>query len=219
MIVETFARDNDDATGRTVGEVAAARGGEAFDTLLDVLRTGLSPRPFGDDVADWEARAEVWRNRDAVIGGLGRGRASGHGRAAARSAGRLDQHAGRVRDRRRAAVRRRDLRVSVVDPAGGGGDDLPRVGQPTGRDADGAVAARVGAGDRGMLRGAIEEALRWEPPISTVVRVAKRDCELGGIAIPEGTNVSVSVAAANRDPAHYPDPDRFDPTRDRTSRI
>jgi cytochrome P450 len=67
--------------------------------------------------------------------------------------------------------------------------------------------------DRGMLRGAIEEALRWEPPISMVVRVARRDCELGGIAIPEGTNVSVSVAAANRDPAHYPDPDRFDPTR------
>lgn len=67
--------------------------------------------------------------------------------------------------------------------------------------------------DRSLLRGAIEEALRWEPPISTVVRVAKRDCQLGGIAIPEGTNVSVSVASANRDPAHYPDPDRFDPTR------
>ncbi|AGB21198.1 cytochrome P450 [Mycobacterium sp. JS623] len=67
--------------------------------------------------------------------------------------------------------------------------------------------------DRSLLRGAIEEALRWEPPISTVVRVAKKDCELGGIKIPKGTNVSVSVAAANRDPAHYPDPDRFDPTR------
>jgi cytochrome P450 len=67
--------------------------------------------------------------------------------------------------------------------------------------------------NRSMLRGAIEEALRWEPPISTVVRVAKRDCELGGIKIPAGTNVSVSVAAANRDPAHYSDPDRFDPTR------
>jgi cytochrome P450 len=49
-----------------------------------------------------------------------------------------------------------------------------------------------------MLRGAIEEALRWEPPISTVVRVARRDCELGGVAIPKGTNVSVSVAAANQ---------------------
>ena len=67
--------------------------------------------------------------------------------------------------------------------------------------------------DRGMLRGAFEEALRWEPPITTVVRRAVRDCELGGLAIPAGTHVSVSVAAANRDPMRYPDPDRFDPTR------
>ena len=74
IVVETFARENHDATGRTVGEVAAARGRDPFDTLLDVviadeLRTGLSPRPFGDDEADWKMRAQVWRNRDAVIGG------------------------------------------------------------------------------------------------------------------------------------------------------
>jgi cytochrome P450 len=67
--------------------------------------------------------------------------------------------------------------------------------------------------DRGMLDGAFEEALRWEPPITTVVRRAVRECELGGVAIPAGTNVSVSVASANRDPTRYPDPDRFDPTR------
>ena len=65
----------------------------------------------------------------------------------------------------------------------------------------------------GMLGGAFEEALRWEPPITTVMRVAARDCELSGVAIPAGTNVSVSVAAANRDPQRYPDPDRFDPAR------
>jgi cytochrome P450 len=67
--------------------------------------------------------------------------------------------------------------------------------------------------DRSMLRGAFEEALRWEPPITTVMRVAARDCELGGVAIPAGTNVSVSVAAANRDPERYADPDRFNPAR------
>jgi cytochrome P450 len=65
----------------------------------------------------------------------------------------------------------------------------------------------------GMVRGAFEEALRWEPPITTVMRVAARDCVLSGVAIPAGTNVSVSVAAANRDPKRYPDPDRFDPAR------
>jgi cytochrome P450 len=67
--------------------------------------------------------------------------------------------------------------------------------------------------NRGLVRGAIEEALRWEPPITTVVRAAAHDTELGGVAIPAGTNVSVSVAAANRDPTRYPDPDRFDPAR------
>lgn len=74
IIVETFAPENADATGRSVGEVAAARGGEPFGTLLDIviadeLRTGLSPALAGDDAADWQARAEVWRHPGAVIGG------------------------------------------------------------------------------------------------------------------------------------------------------
>jgi len=74
VIVESFAPENADATGRSVGEVAAARGGKPFDTLLDVviadeLRTGLSPPLTGDDAADWRARAEVWRHPGAVIGG------------------------------------------------------------------------------------------------------------------------------------------------------
>jgi N-acyl-D-aspartate/D-glutamate deacylase len=74
VIVETFAPENADATGRSVGEVAAARGGEPFDTLCDIvvadeLRTGLSPPSTGDGAADWRARAEVWRHPDAVIGG------------------------------------------------------------------------------------------------------------------------------------------------------
>jgi N-acyl-D-aspartate/D-glutamate deacylase len=74
VIVETFAPENADATGRSVGEVAAARGDQPFDTLLDIviadeLRTGLSPPLTGDDAADWRARAEVWHHPGAVIGG------------------------------------------------------------------------------------------------------------------------------------------------------
>ncbi|HTQ21783.1 N-acyl-D-amino-acid deacylase family protein, partial [Mycobacterium sp.] len=74
IVVETFADENADATGRSVGEVAAARGGEPFDTLLDIviadqLRTGLSPSMGGNDAADWRARAQVWRHPGAVIGG------------------------------------------------------------------------------------------------------------------------------------------------------
>jgi cytochrome P450 len=67
--------------------------------------------------------------------------------------------------------------------------------------------------DRSMLPGAVEEALRWEPPIASVMRTTTRECELAGIAIQSGAMVNVSIAAANRDPARYPDPDRFDPTR------
>ena len=63
----------------------------------------------------------------------------------------------------------------------------------------------------------LEEALRWEPPISTVVRAARRRCGLGGIAIPAGTSVSVSVAAASRDPEQNPEPDGST-RRGRTSR-
>ena len=74
VIVETFAAENADATGRSVGEVAAARGGEPFDTLCDIviadeLRTGLAPRLTGDDAADWRMRAQVWHHPGAVIGG------------------------------------------------------------------------------------------------------------------------------------------------------
>lgn len=64
--------------------------------------------------------------------------------------------------------------------------------------------------DRGLLPAAIEEGLRWEPPILFVMRRVTRDCELAGVAIPADSVVSVSIGAANRDPAHVVAADRFD---------
>src|SRR5580698_4996825 len=64
--------------------------------------------------------------------------------------------------------------------------------------------------DRGLVPAAIEEALRWETPALTVARTATADLELGGVRIPAGALVAVSLGAANRDPAVYPDPDAFD---------
>jgi cytochrome P450 len=64
--------------------------------------------------------------------------------------------------------------------------------------------------DRDLVPQAIEEALRWETPALTVARTATRDVELGGVRIPAGALVAVSLGAANRDPAVYPDPDAFD---------
>jgi cytochrome P450 len=64
--------------------------------------------------------------------------------------------------------------------------------------------------DRDLVPQAIEEALRWETPALTVARSATRDVELGGVRIPAGALVAVSLGAANRDPGRYPDPDGFD---------
>jgi N-acyl-D-aspartate/D-glutamate deacylase len=59
--------------GRTVADVAAELGVDAFDALCDIavdndLRTGFSFPPYGDDEADWRARVEVWRDPRAIIG-------------------------------------------------------------------------------------------------------------------------------------------------------
>jgi cytochrome P450 len=60
---------------------------------------------------------------------------------------------------------------------------------------------------------AVEEAMRYSPIIFTTMRVTQQDVELAGVNIPAGTLVIANTAAANRDPAVYPDPDRFDITR------
>ncbi|WP_030321993.1 cytochrome P450 [Streptomyces sp. NRRL B-3229] len=68
--------------------------------------------------------------------------------------------------------------------------------------------------DSALLDGAIEESLRLEPGAAVVDRYATRDTTLGRAAIRKGDLVTVSLAGANRDPAVFPDPDRFDVRRD-----
>jgi N-acyl-D-aspartate/D-glutamate deacylase len=73
IIEETFAPENKAFEGRTVGDVAAERGVEPFDALLDVvvadgLRTGLRP-PIGESEEDWVLRAKVWQDPRAIVGG------------------------------------------------------------------------------------------------------------------------------------------------------
>ncbi len=64
--------------------------------------------------------------------------------------------------------------------------------------------------DRGLIPAAIEESLRLEPAAAVVDRYATRDTRLGGADIRAGDQVTVSIAGANRDPAVFRDPDRFD---------
>ena len=67
--------------------------------------------------------------------------------------------------------------------------------------------------DDSLIDVAVEESLRLEPAAARVDRYATRDIEFGGCSIAAGDFVAVSLAAANRDPLHYPDPDRFDVKR------
>nr|AIL50160.1 putative cytochrome P450 [Streptomyces aureus] len=65
-----------------------------------------------------------------------------------------------------------------------------------------------------LLDGAIEESLRLEPGAAVVDRYATRDTVLGPATIRRGDLVTVSLTGANRDPAVFPDPDRFDVRRE-----
>jgi cytochrome P450 len=58
-----------------------------------------------------------------------------------------------------------------------------------------------------------EEVLRLSTPTQGMFRVVTRDVELEGVHIPAGSRMVIMYAAANRDPAVFPDPDGFDPDR------
>jgi cytochrome P450 len=64
--------------------------------------------------------------------------------------------------------------------------------------------------DPDSRRLAIEEALRWEPPVSVMPRFAPVDTEQFGPLIPAGNHVLFGIAGANRDPSVFPEPERFD---------
>jgi len=63
--------------------------------------------------------------------------------------------------------------------------------------------------DRALVPPAIEEALRWEAPITFETRLAVRDAIVEGVAIPTGSMIDVVIGSANRDPARFENPDDF----------
>jgi cytochrome P450 len=67
--------------------------------------------------------------------------------------------------------------------------------------------------DLSMIPAAVEELLRYESPSQHTARLAPDDLELGGKLIRKRQAVQAVMAAANRDPERFPDPDRLDVTR------
>ena len=66
------------------------------------------------------------------------------------------------------------------------------------------------------MKNAVEEMLRYDSPVTNSGRIAHEDMEIAGEKVLQGDSLSVSLAAANRDPAVYPEPDRFDIEREDT---
>jgi cytochrome P450 len=64
--------------------------------------------------------------------------------------------------------------------------------------------------DRSLIAQAIEEAVRWDGPVLIASRTPTVDVELGGVKIPAGACLSVASGSANRDPARFEHPERFD---------
>jgi cytochrome P450 len=69
------------------------------------------------------------------------------------------------------------------------------------------------AADAGLLGQVVLETLRYDPPVQNTRRFVARDGAVAGEAMQEGDGILVVLAAANRDPAANPHPDRFDPFR------
>jgi len=68
--------------------------------------------------------------------------------------------------------------------------------------------------DRALIPSAVEEMLRYDSPVQTLMRFAMMDTTVSGTPVECGALVAVLFGAANRDPAQFPEPERFDVARD-----
>ncbi len=73
--------------------------------------------------------------------------------------------------------------------------------------------------DPSLVKRAVEESLRWGGTVQTFFRTTSRAAEIAGCHIPEGSKVLLFLAAANRDPRRWEDPDRFAITRQASGHV
>lgn len=73
--------------------------------------------------------------------------------------------------------------------------------------------------DRTLLPQAIEEGIRWETPLLNFMREVTSDTEMGGVHIPKGATMMLSLGSANHDETRWDEPERFDIFRERKPHI
>jgi len=71
----------------------------------------------------------------------------------------------------------------------------------------------------GLMKSAVEEALRYESSNQLGNRAVTQETTIGGVTMPKGTLITIGIGAANRDPDVFPDPDRFDAARNPTRHL
>ena len=86
------------------------------------------------------------------------------------------------------------------------------------RHPDQLDALRGGLDDAALVKNAVEEMLRFDSPVQLTGRHMLEDVEIGGVIVPKSHTAITLLAAANRDPDVFEDPDRFDITRENAAR-
>jgi cytochrome P450 len=94
---------------------------------------------------------------------------------------------------------------------------LPAGAETTYRSSSNLLFALLSTGqidalrdDRSLMPQALEEGLRWEPPLTGIGRTTSREVEVGGVTIPAGAVVNVNMGAANHDERRWDDAEGFD---------
>ncbi|RLV10262.1 cytochrome P450 [Streptomyces griseocarneus] len=77
-----------------------------------------------------------------------------------------------------------------------------------------ALLAHGPAGTVPLDARAVEELIRYDPPVQMVTRLSGQGSVIGGLTVPGGSRLTLVLGSANRDPARFPDPDRLDLHRD-----
>lgn len=74
--------------------------------------------------------------------------------------------------------------------------------------------SKLQGADEHAMTAAVEEILRYESPAQGLFRTVRRDVEIDGVMIPEGSKVMLHFGSANRDPKVFTEPEKFRPDRD-----
>ncbi|MFJ2816481.1 cytochrome P450 [Streptomyces sp. NPDC091279] len=160
-------------------------------------------------------------------------RAAGHGDASVDAGEAMEEYLGDLAERRRSDPSD-DMLSALVHDSGPDGRLTPQELRATARllliaghettvnlISNGALtflrypdALRLLRENPELMPGAVEELLRYEPPVQLLPqRSPLADIEVAGVTVPEGAPLILVLAAGNRDPLRFENPDRFEPTR------